>query len=86
MGPNKLGFVDGTIDVPDVTFADYKSWERCNNLVISWILFNLKTNIATSVLFLNSVKEILDDLEDRYGYIYTSVAQVFALEQQLSEI
>lgn len=45
---NKLGFVDGTVVVPNST--KYKYWERCNSLVISWLLFNLDKSIAKSVL------------------------------------
>lgn len=55
---NKLGFVDGTIEVPDITSVEYKFWERCNNLVISWIISNLDDTIAKSVLFLQTAKEI----------------------------
>lgn len=35
-------------------------------------------------MFLKSAREIWTDLEDRFGY--TSMAQVYALEQQLAEI
>lgn len=49
---NKLGFVDGTIPIPEITSAEYKYWERCNNLVISWLVFNLDEHIAKSVQFL----------------------------------
>lgn len=81
---NKLGFVDGTIEMPAVSDPNYKSWERCNDLVISWILFNLEENIARSVLFLKTAKAIWNDLEARFGF--ASVTQVFSLEQKLSEM
>lgn len=38
---NKLGFVNGSIAVPASTSAGHKYWERCNDLIISWLLFNL---------------------------------------------
>lgn len=81
---NKLGFVDGSIKKPVSTVLDYRAWERCNNLVISWILFNLDDTIARSVLFLHTAEEIWNDLEERFGF--ASMTQVFALEQQLSEV
>lgn len=82
---NKVGFVNGTYTKPiDEFSAEYKAWERCNDLVCSWILFNLDESIASSVMFLRSAKEIWSDLEERFGY--TSLAQVYALEQKLADI
>lgn len=55
---NKLGFVDESIEKPDVTSVEHKAWERCNDLVSSWIIFNLEDVIAKSVLFLKTAKDI----------------------------
>lgn len=60
---NKLGFVNGSIEVPDVTSVEYKYSKRCNDLVISWILFNLDESIAKSVLFLQTARDIWEDIE-----------------------
>ncbi|XP_074323689.1 uncharacterized protein LOC141660599 [Apium graveolens] len=81
---NKVGFVDGTIAMPDRDSIEYKFWSRCNDLVISWIIFNLDATIAKSVLFLQTAKEIWSDLEERYGY--ASMTEVYSLEQRLSDI
>lgn len=80
---NKLGFVNGTIETPEATSPDYKVWSRCNDLVISWLIFNLEETIAKSVLFLPTAKEIWSDLEDRFGY--ASMTQVYSLEQKISD-
>ncbi|XP_074374407.1 uncharacterized protein LOC141714809 [Apium graveolens] len=55
---NKLSFVNGTIVVPILGTDEYKTWERCNDLVISWILFNLDETIAHSVFFLKTARDI----------------------------
>lgn len=81
---NKLGFVNGTITKPDATSSNLVAWERCNDLVISWILFNLDESIAKSVLFLNSAREIWKDLEDMFGF--ASITQVYTFEQKLSDV
>lgn len=81
---NKLDFVNGTISMPDSTSTEYKQWERCNDLVISWFIFNLDEAIAKSVLFMNTAYEIWNELEERYGY--ASAAQTYSLKQQLSEL
>ncbi|CAO2824348.1 unnamed protein product [Amaranthus hypochondriacus] len=82
---NKVGFIDGTYSKPNNEFtAEYKAWERCNDLVCSWLLFNLDESIASSVMFLRSAKDIWLDLKERFGY--TSLAQIYALEQKLADI
>uniref|UniRef100_A0A803MBX8 Uncharacterized protein n=1 Tax=Chenopodium quinoa TaxID=63459 RepID=A0A803MBX8_CHEQI len=82
---NKAGFVNGAYVRPtDVTSEEYKAWERCNDLVCSWILFNLEESIASSVMFMKSSRDIWLDLEEHFGY--TSLAQIYALEQKLAEI
>ncbi|CAO2822331.1 unnamed protein product [Amaranthus hypochondriacus] len=82
---NKAGFVDGTFVKPgDEYSAEYKAWERCNDLVCSWLLFNLDESIASSVMFLRSAKDVWSDLEERFGY--TSLAQIYSLEQKLADI
>ena len=35
---NKMGFITGSIHVPNTQCPLYPSWERCNNLIISWLL------------------------------------------------
>ena len=80
---NKLGFIDGSIPEPTADEKFYSAWKRCNDLMISWILFNLDPTIAKSVLYLPTSKEIWDDLEERYGYV--SAPQLYSLQQQVSE-
>ncbi|XP_074345916.1 uncharacterized protein LOC141684717 [Apium graveolens] len=70
--------------IADASSTDNKLWERCNDLVISWIMYNFDDNFATSVLFLKTTREIWRDLENRFGYTY--ITQVFTLEQRLSEM
>ncbi|XP_021740063.1 uncharacterized protein LOC110706445 [Chenopodium quinoa] len=82
---NKIGFVNGDYDkLADNLSAEGKAWERCNDLVCSWILFNVNECIASSVMFLRSAKAIWLDLEERFSY--TSLAQIYAFEQKLTNI
>ncbi|XP_021850810.1 uncharacterized protein [Spinacia oleracea] len=81
---NKLGFVDGTIAKPDPTHDTYQAWMRCNDMMISWLLYNLDGSISKSVLYFHTAREIWLDLEDRFGFV--SGPQPFSLEQQAVEI
>lgn len=77
-------FVNGTIHMPKITSTEYTYWEMCNDLVISWLIFNLDETITKSVLFMKIACEIWNELDERYNY--ASAAQTYSLEQQLSEI
>uniref|UniRef100_A0A803LAE5 Reverse transcriptase Ty1/copia-type domain-containing protein n=1 Tax=Chenopodium quinoa TaxID=63459 RepID=A0A803LAE5_CHEQI len=83
---NKLGFVTGAIPKTNSESdpEQYVAWERCNDLVMSWILVNLDPVIAKSVLFFKSAEDVWKDLEERFGF--ASMAQVFSLEQKLAQI
>ncbi|MCI52510.1 hypothetical protein A2U01_0073754 [Trifolium medium] len=35
---NKLRFVDGTMEIPPIHDLNRAQWERCNHLILSWIL------------------------------------------------
>ncbi|XP_074378525.1 uncharacterized protein LOC141720068 [Apium graveolens] len=64
---NKTGFVDGTISKPNVNDETYRAWDRRNNMMISWILGVLDQDIARSVLYFNTARDVWVNLEKRYG-------------------
>lgn len=81
---NKLGFVDGSIPKPDPQSSSFKSWSRCNDMVISWILGALSKSIGRSVIYCNSAHQMWKELGERYGV--SNGAQLFGLHKELSEI
>uniref|UniRef100_A0A2N9F6B3 Integrase catalytic domain-containing protein n=1 Tax=Fagus sylvatica TaxID=28930 RepID=A0A2N9F6B3_FAGSY len=63
---NKLGFVNGTISQPnDESDPLFLDWQRCNDLVLSWITNCLSRQIYSTVLYLYTAKEVWDDLQQR---------------------
>lgn len=59
------GFGDGTFKQPtDENSFEFKAWSRCNDLVCLWILFSLDENIARSVMFRRSARDIWLYLEE----------------------
>ena len=61
---NKVGFIDGTIAKPLITDDHYRSWERCNSMMISWLLGVLDQTIARSVLYFRTSRDIWLNLEE----------------------
>lgn len=82
--PNKLGFVDGSLPKPETTSAAFKSWSRCNDMVISWLLGALSKSIGRSVIYATSAYQIWLELEDRYGV--SNGTQMFGLHKELNEL
>ncbi|KAK9740678.1 hypothetical protein RND81_03G053400 [Saponaria officinalis] len=64
---NKLSFIDGTNPNPPSTNPTSKTWQRCSDLVFSWILNALSLEIADSVLYCDSAQSIWQELQDRYA-------------------
>ncbi|XP_068344176.1 uncharacterized protein [Pyrus communis] len=64
---NKLSLVDGTIEPASETVKQFTSWQRCNNMVLAWILNSVHDDIATSVSYYTSAADVWADLRNRYS-------------------
>ncbi|XP_060968360.1 retrovirus-related Pol polyprotein from transposon RE1 [Cannabis sativa] len=59
---NKIQFVNGKLQQQD---EDHDIWNRCNDLVISWLLHSISIDIADSFMYKENAAEIRDDLQER---------------------
>ena len=75
---NKLGFVDGLI-TKTTEEANISNWERCNDLVGSWILNSVSPEIRPSILYAETVAQIWT--ESNAPKIYQLKRSIFALQQ-----
>lgn len=64
---NKLGFISGSFPQPKISSDSFKPWTRCNDMVISWVLNSLSKEIAESVLYSKTARDIWTELEERFG-------------------
>ncbi|XP_074352650.1 uncharacterized protein LOC141691793 [Apium graveolens] len=81
---NKCGFVDKSIPKPVEIDPYYKAWERCNSMMISWILGVLDQNLARSMLYFKSAREIWENLAE--NNVQASETLMYGLQQSLYEI
>lgn len=51
LGKNKSEFLDGALSLPNDFEPAHKYWQRCNNLVLSWIFNSGNSSIAQSITF-----------------------------------
>ena len=63
---NKLGFVDETISKPEDDEDDDGKWQRCNELVGSWVLNSISSELARSVLYAQSARGVWQDLQESF--------------------
>ena len=64
---NKLGFIDGSILKPSSTSQDLKTWERCNDMVLSWMLNGIEKNLASSLIYCDTPRSLGLGLEERFS-------------------
>ena len=66
---SKLCFVNGTLTKPVPNSPNLKKWTKCNDMVMSWILNVLSRNIANSIIYTKSARQMWVELEERFGQI-----------------
>ncbi|XP_050214069.1 uncharacterized protein LOC126665339 [Mercurialis annua] len=58
---NKLRFIDGTIEIPDRDHASFYAWDRCNNMVCSWLTRAVSDSISDSLSCIDNAIDMLWD-------------------------
>ncbi|XP_065870269.1 uncharacterized protein [Euphorbia lathyris] len=81
LSKNKLDFVDGTIEAPASSLAQFVTWKRCNNLVLSWIVRSLSPSIAQSVLWMGDARRVWVNLKERFAQ--SDVFRIAALQGEI---
>ncbi|XP_059315764.1 uncharacterized protein LOC132066475 [Lycium ferocissimum] len=79
---NKLGFINGECKKPELESAQYRQWERCDDIVTSWILNSLSKEIADSVEYVNDSAELWKELDDRYDQ--TNGAKLYQIQKEIN--
>ena len=64
---NKIGFLNGTIAIPDASSIEYISWMKWNMTIFSLIINSISREIASSLMYTNSVREVWLNLQDRFS-------------------
>ena len=66
---NKIGFITGKITEPSAAREpdEHALWQRCNDMVLSWILNALEPDLADSVLSCATPYAVWEDLHERFA-------------------
>jgi hypothetical protein len=77
-----LDFIDGTIPIPvDAFDPTFRAWNRCNQLVSSWLLNSVSPSIAQSVVFLENAIDIWNELRERFSQ--GDLVRISELQQEI---
>ncbi|XP_071709371.1 uncharacterized protein [Rutidosis leptorrhynchoides] len=81
---NEVGFVDGTC-VKNVTDeALSKQWDRCNSVVLSWLLGSISDELYVGLIFSENASTVWYELKEMYDKIDGSI--IFNLHYNISTL
>jgi hypothetical protein len=64
---NKLSFVNGSLSKPTSSTSEIQLWERCSDMVLSWILNSIDKSIVNSLIYHDCPHDVWLDLEDCFS-------------------
>ncbi|TMW81547.1 hypothetical protein EJD97_009005, partial [Solanum chilense] len=80
---NKTGFINLKIARPSPDSDAFAQWERCDDMVTSWLLNSLSKDLADSLQYVNNVKELWDELGNRYDK--DNGAKLYQFQREINE-
>ncbi|XP_070035539.1 uncharacterized protein [Nicotiana tomentosiformis] len=81
---NKTGFINGKRKRPDPNSPMFNQWERCDDMVTSWILNSLSKDLEDSLQYVKDAEELWQELEDRYDQ--TNGAKLYQLQKEINDL
>ncbi|XP_070050328.1 uncharacterized protein [Nicotiana tomentosiformis] len=81
---NKVGFIIGKCKKSDPNYATLDQWERCDDMVTSWILNSLSNDLAGNLQYVNDARELWQELEDRFDQ--TNGAKLYQLQKEINDM
>ncbi|KAK9062368.1 hypothetical protein SSX86_019554 [Deinandra increscens subsp. villosa] len=81
---NKMGFIDGSCKRSEDNDVLAKQWDRCNSVVITWILNSVSEELYMGQVYSKLASEVWQDLKETYDKIDGSV--IFNLYQKINSL
>ncbi|GAV89281.1 UBN2_3 domain-containing protein, partial [Cephalotus follicularis] len=78
---NKLGFVDGSCRKPMEGSPMLHQWERCNAIVLSWIMNIVSKEIFAGFIYSTDASSIWKDLKERFNKVNGS--RIYDLHREI---
>ncbi|GAV86990.1 UBN2_3 domain-containing protein [Cephalotus follicularis] len=66
---NKIGFIDGSCEKPDQNSPLLYQWERCNAIVLSWIMNTVSKELFIGIVYSTDALAVWKDLKERFDKV-----------------
>ena len=84
-GRSKDEYLTENISKPDSTSAEYKTWRAENNMVMSWLINSMTTEIGENFLLYTTAKDIWDAARETFSSS-ENTAELFQVESTLQDL
>ncbi|XP_019239054.1 PREDICTED: uncharacterized protein LOC109219087 [Nicotiana attenuata] len=81
---NKAGMINGRINQPSPNSPLYDHWLRCNDMVFAWLSNSVSRDIADSVLYCDTARDLWKDLEERYGQ--SNASRYYQIQREIGGV
>ncbi|GAV80218.1 UBN2_3 domain-containing protein [Cephalotus follicularis] len=78
---NKVGFINGSCLKPDQNSPLLHQWERCNAIVLSWIINTVSKELLGGIVYATDALAVWRDLKERFDRINGS--RIFSIHRDI---
>lgn len=64
---NKLGFINGKIDVSNIDSNEYEQWLKVDSIIFSWLLNSISKELVDALLYVAIAQDLWFELEKRFN-------------------
>ncbi|KAH0684306.1 hypothetical protein KY289_022058 [Solanum tuberosum] len=85
LGKGKLGFVDGKYLKNMYHVSLHDLWEKCNAIVLSWIMMiSVSRELLSGIVYASSALQVWNDLKERFDKVKSS--RIFYLHKEITAL
>lgn len=81
---NKIKFLNGFLPVLDPFDLNYDAWERCNDILHSWLVNSILPNLQQNILYKETTAEVWKLLREHYATV--DRVRFFDLQHELYQL
>lgn len=81
---NKIGLIDGSCNRESQNAAFRTQWDRCNAVVLSWLINSVSKEITVSITFFENAQDIWNDLREQFNM--TDETKVYSLHHLINAL
>ncbi|KAL3344416.1 hypothetical protein AABB24_023717 [Solanum stoloniferum] len=84
LGKGKIGFVNGTSSKDKFPSSLHTLWEKCNAIVLSWIMIYVSRDLLSGIVYASSAQQVWIDLKERFDKVDGS--RIFYLHKEIATL